>query len=107
MNRFIWALVAILILLLPFKVWLHYATLDTVQSIIQDKERVNDGNESRYLIFTDSETFTNEDSWLALKFNSSDVYGGIGIGQTCDFKVTGIRVPIFSWYRNILSASCS
>jgi translation elongation factor P/translation initiation factor 5A len=90
-----------------FSVWSHFATKQTVQSVvIQDKERIVSGKESKYLVFTDRETFENVDSILALKFNSSDVYGRINKGATCDFVVTGFRVPLFSMYRNILRANC-
>lgn len=90
---------------------MHFMTMTQVnQLVIQDKERVVTGvgsaQESKYLIFTDAETFENTDSLLALKFNSSDVYGAIQIGTTCSFTVTGFRIPFFSMYRNILSADC-
>lgn len=102
---------ALVILLLPIKIWIHYSTLENVLVVVQDKERITTGSgqtaESKYLIFAEGETFENTDSWLALKFNSSDVYGYIQKGQTCDFRVTGFRIPFFSSYRNILSASCS
>lgn len=97
--------------LLPLKIWIHYSTLDTVQVQVQGKERITTGSgnsvTSKYLIFTDIETFENVDSLLALKFNSSDVYGAIKEGQTCTFQVTGFRIPFFSSYRNILEAQCS
>lgn len=97
---------------ITFNIWSHFATMTTVSGlIIQDKERVVTGSgqdqQSKYLIFTDQETFENVDSWLALKFNSSDVYGSITEGSTCEFRVTGWRVPFLSWYRNILEAKCS
>ncbi len=97
---------------LTFNIWSHFATMTTVSGlIIQDKERVvtgsGDQQSSKYLIFTDQETFENVDSMLALKLNSSDVYGSIIEGSTCEFTVTGFRVPLLSWYRNILEATCS
>ncbi len=97
---------------ITFSIWSHFATMTTVSGlIIQDKERVVTGTgadqTSKYLIFTDQETFENVDSWLALKFNSSDVYGSIIEGSTCEFTVTGFRVPLLSWYRNILTATCT
>lgn len=103
--------IAILALLIPIKIWIHFGTMETVTGyVIQDKERVTTGSgktlESKYLIFTDRETFENTDSYLSLKFNSSDIYGAIPVGGTCDFSVTGIRLPFFSSYRNILSATC-
>lgn len=90
----------------------HYSTLDTVQDVkILDKERVvassNDGTvTSKYLIFTEHETFENTDTFWAFKYNSSDIYGKISKGATCTFEVTGFRVPFFSMYRNILSVKC-
>lgn len=97
---------------ITFNIWSHFATMETVSGlVIQDKERIVTGTgatqESKYLIFTDQETFENVDTWLALKFNSSDVYGSITEGATCEFTVTGWRIPFLSWYRNILSATCS
>jgi hypothetical protein len=93
-------------------IWMHFATMTTISGlVVQDKERVVTGSgadqESKYLIFTDQETFENVDSWLALKFNSSDVYGSIVEGSTCEFTVTGWRFPFLSWYRNILEATCT
>jgi hypothetical protein len=112
--KFWLTLIAVILLvgLIPLKIWIHYATMETVTGlVVQDKDRVTSGSgkdmKSEYLIFTDRETFKNTDSWLALKFDSSDMYGAIQKGQTCDFKVTGFRVPFFSSYRNILEATCS
>jgi len=98
--------------LIPVNIWIHYATIEMVHGVVvQDKDRVTSGSgkdmKSEYLIFTDRETFKDTDSWLALKFDSSDMYGAIQKGQTCDFKVTGFRIPFFSSYRNILEATCS
>ena len=108
MNKsFGWVLVVLIILLLPMQVWIHFATRDVVvAATILGKERIVDGGESKYLVFTDKETFANEDALLALKFNSSDVYGKLQTGKICAFTVTGFRVPLFSWYRNILSTNC-
>jgi hypothetical protein len=59
-----------------------------------------------YMVFTNGETMVNQDSWLFFKFNSSDLYGRMNAGQVCTFRVNGWRMPLFSWYRNILSAEC-
>jgi hypothetical protein len=111
--KFWFGLIIVLFLgISTFSIWSHFATLTTVSGlIVQGKERVvtgsGDQQSSKYLIFTDAETFENVDSWLALKFNSSDVYGSIVEGSTCEFTVTGWRIPLLSWYRNILDAKCS
>lgn len=84
----------------------HATTKASVQAVVTDKERIARGNSSKYLIFTDRETFENTDSLLAGKFDSSDIYGRIQPGQVCNFRVVGWRIPFLSTYRNILSAEC-
>ena len=69
---------------------------------ITDKERITDGNSSKYLIFGKDETFENVDSFWNGKFNSSDIYGKLEPGKTYDCKVYGWRIPYFSSYRNII-----
>lgn len=87
---------------------LHFFTKETVTVQVTDKERIVSGSESKYLIFTTNETFENTDSLLAFKFNSSDVYGKLPIGKTCEMTVNGIRLPFMSMYRNILKVGeCS
>lgn len=91
-----------------------YAVHDlTQQEVIADvtgKERIvettGDTTESKYLIFTNMETFENTDSLWALKFNSSDLYGRLQEGQRCKFTVAGFRVSWASMYRNIINAEC-
>lgn len=90
---------------------IHFNTMDEVRGVVvTEKERITTGYgeniSSKYLIFTDGEVFENNDSLFALKWNSSDIYGRIKVGQTCDFTVTGWRLPFLSSYRNILTASC-
>jgi hypothetical protein len=111
-NAAVIGIIVLFISIMTFNIWVHFATMTTVSNlVVQDKERIvtgaGDQQQSKYLIFTDKETFENVDSWLALKFNSSDVYGSITKGATCDFRVTGWRVPFLSWYRNILDANCA
>lgn len=112
MKYWLYVVAIVLILMATANIWIHFASKTTISEVvIQDKERIVTGagptQESKYLIFTDTETFENTDSWLALKFNSSDVYGAIPVGASCSFTVTGFRVPFLSWYRNILDANCS
>lgn len=88
----------------------HQATKAVVTAVVTDKERVTSGTgstiTSKYLIFTEKETFENTDSFWALKFNSSDIYGRLQAGQTCQFTVVGFRVAFMSSYRNIIEATC-
>lgn len=79
-----------------------YTTVDYTTITIKEKERITDGMDSYYLIFTENEVFKNEDSFLMWKFDSSDIYNQLNVGQTYNVKVNWFRVPLLSSYRNIL-----
>ena len=82
-----------------------YSTQDNVVFTVEKAERVTNinGEGSRYLVFTKTETFENTDRLVILKFNSSDIHGSIKANQSYQAKVVGLRVPFLSWYRNIVS----
>lgn len=86
---------------------LVYSTQDSVSFKVEKTERIVDGSgenmRSRYLIFTTKETFENTDEFFVGKFNSSDLYGAIKANKTYRARVVGVRIPFFSWYRNILN----
>ena len=69
---------------------------------VTDKQSVVSNNHNKYLIFTDKEVFENDDSILFGKFNSSDFFNEIKMGETYGFKVVGWRIPFLSAYRNII-----
>ena len=50
------------------------------------------------------ETFENEDSWAFVKFNSAHLQDNLIPGQRYRLTVVGVRFPLFSWFRNIISA---
>lgn len=81
-----------------------YLQESNVTITVKDKERIvdRDVQGSRYLIWSDDETFENVDSLIKGKFNSSDLYGRLEEGKTYDCKVYGWRNGFFSWYRNII-----
>ena len=73
---------------------------------VTDKGTKRKGDEDKYLVYTvgeDGETRTYEvtDSFIAGRFNSSDVYAGIEVGKTYEFTVAGGRNGFMSWYPNI------
>ena len=75
---------------------------------VTDKERVNKGDDSKYLVYGDdnegnSLVFENTDCMLRGKWNSSNIQGSIKVGNTYTFTVVGYRIPIFSSYQNIIS----
>ena len=84
-----------------------YWTADTATFTVTDKERIVTGSggsvSSKYLVFTESETFENSDCLVRFKFGSSDLQGHLKEGQTYTAKVYGWRAPFLSMYRNIVS----
>lgn len=81
---------------------------------VVEKERVNyfseDGADSKYLIYCEDENgetivFENTDNWLIGKWNSSDIYAKLKVGETYAVTAIGIRIPFFSMYQNIISIS--
>jgi hypothetical protein len=76
----------------------------TVTGKVLDKEKVVKNQDSYYLIYTDNETFTIQDSLIKGQWRSSDIYGHIEKGQTYKLSVFGWRSGFFSMYRNIVKA---
>lgn len=75
--------------------------------LVTDKESITEGDDHRYLIYCKTESgetkvFENTDQLIYGKFDSSDKYADIEIGERYNFKVSGIRVPFLSWYENIV-----
>lgn len=94
------ALVVILILTLPSII--NLATRATVTTIITDKAIKRYDDSDVYLIYTSAGTFKNTDELLFGKFNSSDIYGQIIIGNKYELTTVGLRIPILSEYPNII-----
>lgn len=94
--------VIIVILLAVIGVILPNFFSEVVTFTVTDKERITEDDSSKYLIFTDIETFENTDTVFYWKFNSSDIYGKIKEGNTYTAKVVGFRLPAVSMYRNIV-----
>ena len=85
---------------------------DVYTATVTDKERVvkQSGNyvSSKYLVFTElqnggTRVFENTDSFLELKFNSSDLQGRLREGRTYEIGTYGWRIPFLSMYENIVS----
>lgn len=104
-------LIALLIVLFfTWPVVAHFGFKDTVQFTVEHRERVMSGNSSRFMVWGNTqgttEVFENTDSWLALKFNSADLYGVMTEGAVCNATVTGLRIPFLSMNRNIIAVEC-
>lgn len=64
-------------------------------------------NKKIYLIYTqmengDTRVFESTDSIIEFKFNSEDIYGGLRINRTYEVKTYGLRIPLLSYYQNIV-----
>lgn len=105
----VFSMIAILILVIIGQSYFIKNTSTIAISKVTGKERVvtngtDNKVESKYLIFTEAETFECTDQILVGKYNSSDVYGHIEIGKKYKFTVYGVRIPFLSQYRNIVNA---
>lgn len=80
----------------------------TVTITVNGTDRVWSAKGSKWLVLgTDANgnplVLENTDNWLRLKFNSSDIQAVIEEGGTYETEVVGYRIPILSWYENIIS----
>jgi hypothetical protein len=84
--------------------------MEHVEVTVTDKLRAIDGAlfmSHKYMIFTENKkgeilVFEDSDSLLRLKYNSSDFYAKIKIGETYRFTVVGYRIPFLSDSPNII-----
>ena len=90
------------ILILAIYPTTYILSQEDVTITIVKTERITKGDDSYYLIYTKDETFKEEDDLLFLKFNSSDIYGKLLVGETYNVSVAGFRIPFLSSYRNIV-----
>ncbi len=61
------------------------------------------GATSQYLVFTeDGKVYQNEDALFYGKWNSSNLQAQMKEGDCWQAKVVGYRVPVLSWYPNII-----
>ena len=95
-------IIAILTPLLVVGIGSKITTDTNVTITVMEKESVRTGKGSKYLIFTTTEVFECTDSWFDGKFNSSDFYSRIKVGQTYTVDTRGKRIPFWSMYRNIV-----
>lgn len=97
------AILAVFVLLLFMcSGFMTFSTTAPSTVTINKTERVTTGDSSKYLVYTDTEVFENTDSLWYTKFNSSDIHGRLKAGHTYVVKVSGWRIPVLSWYRNIV-----
>ena len=75
-----------------------YMNEQSVEAVVNDKERVNTQKNSYYLVFTDKGTFKIEDQLFYGNFNSSDLYGSLKRDSKYKFVLHGYRIGLLSSY---------
>lgn len=78
-----------------------YSASHTGQVTITVESKERGGDEKPALVFTENETFEIGDSLLDGHFSSSDTYGRIKEGKTYECAYRGVRLPLFSMYKNL------
>ena len=77
---------------------------DSVTATVTDKQVR--GESGTYYVYTDEEVFVMKDSPFYFRWDSSDDWSMLEIGETYEFDVrceySGYRIPILSRYRNII-----
>lgn len=91
--------IAVILLIIPIA---ERASETTVTFTVEDKAIKRYDDDDKYLIYTDSGTYEITDSLVYWRWDSSDLYGRIKVGETYEAKVYGWRIPIFSSYKNIV-----
>ena len=95
--------VLVIALVRPFN---KVSNIRDITVTVTEKTVKNGEDSGKYLVFGEDEngtvhTFEITDSWLRLRFNSSDVYASIKPGNKYKFTVGGSRNHLLSWYPNI------
>jgi len=87
----------------------YYATSNGNETItIKEKWVKYHGNDAKYLVSsTTGEVYQITDSWIYLRFNSSDLYAYLESGMICQVKFQGFRFGFMSDYKNIIEANCN
>lgn len=79
-----------------------YTNVNTITAKVEDKERVTEGSQSYYLVYTDKGTMKLEDDMFRGNYYSSDVYGKIKKDSIYTFTTSGYRIGWISSYPNII-----
>lgn len=100
-------IVLVIILILGFLFYcitIDYWNKENIEIIVKDKyiKRSIDENADIYYVATEEgEVYKITDLLFKGKFNSSDLYNELDIGKKYKVEVTGVRIPIFSMYKNL------
>lgn len=81
---------------------IEYQNEETIEITVKDKYIKRSGDSDIYLIASEEgETYKITDLLFKGKFNSTDLYNELTIGEKYKVTITGIRLQYFSMYKNI------
>lgn len=81
---------------------LDYQNEETIEITINDKYIKRNKQEDMYLVVGDNgETYKITDLLFKGKFNSTDLYNQLNIGNKYKITTTGYRIHFWSMYKNI------
>jgi hypothetical protein len=80
----------------------QYYQKDPVTITVTGKESVNTHDGHEYRVYTDDGTYVIGDSLVYTRFRSSEDYGKLQVGKTYNCTAYGMRIPLFSTFRNLM-----
>ena len=97
------ALVIIIVGAIVLKVaTIGYSNKEIIAIEVKDKYIKRDNKSDVYMVVdTDNNTYQITDLFFIGKFNSTDLYNELEIGQAYLVEITGVRNQFLSWYPNI------
>ena len=97
------ALVIIIVETIVIKIaTIGYSNKEVIAIEVKDKYIKRDNKSDVYMVVdTDNNTYQITDLFFIGKFNSTDLYNELEIGQAYLVEITGVRNQFLSWYPNI------
>lgn len=81
----------------------HNSTKTEVTATVEEKwiKAAPGSSEQSYMLSTDKGILSIQDNFFFAQFRSSDIYARAKVGETYCFKVSGVRIGLFSEYQNV------
>jgi len=101
------AIVIVMVVIIPGIVtYFYYQEENELTITVKEKWiKRSDDSGDRYMVSdTNGNVYEITDLFFAWRWNSSDLYAYIDEGETYHIRTYGWRVPLFSWYPNIVEA---
>lgn len=100
-------LIVLTVLSVIFGLFPQRVFVDVVEGKVTEKYIKRYGEKDYFHVAVDlstgeSEVYQNRDSLWWFKFNSADAQQAIKVGQEYRLTVVGLRIPLFSKFRNIV-----